>query len=94
MAADEGDDPVEREADEADPDEGDNSVGEQRAVVAVPDEEADASAACTISAATMASQLMPTPMRRPVNMCGTVAGSSIFRKYSIGLSCSTLPTFT
>src|SRR3546814_15400623 len=43
--ADPADQTVEREADKADPDERDDGVGEERAVVAVPDEEADAGAA-------------------------------------------------
>jgi hypothetical protein len=39
------DDAIKREADHADPDERDDRVGEERAVVAVPDEEPDAGAA-------------------------------------------------
>src|SRR3546814_10117903 len=38
-----GDDAVQREAHHADPDQRDDGVGQQRAVVAVPDEEADRS---------------------------------------------------
>ena len=46
----------------------------------------------SISAATMASQDRPMPMRRPVNMCGTVAGTMTRAKNSIGDRRSTLAT--
>lgn len=91
-AADEGHDAIEQEADDADAKSARMMSLMRELFQASQMKKPMPTPPISISAATMASQDRPTPMRSPEKMKGAAAGSMIFAKYSMPLRRITFAT--